>query len=307
MTSFYSKFGRLLNQAQDASIAVDRMITVGVVERVVPQVDESGDPNGLLYDVRIFSRRARPYILRHVASAVPVQVGHEVFVVQVAGQHSRGGWVVGTAQPPVPQTMQGTADISPFGTYVSVGPSLPVPTVDRRIVRVEDAITVTAARMRVGFALELPPAPGRHDVDETTGANPTRSGSYSGVTVQWEVSALLLDSGNNTLGVATHGFVAQGAVTSVERIQPNPAGLASRWRYSEQLLSPRVQWSRVFDTGPVLGEPVHLEIFLVGPFYQCLRVQFGKRVGFLFQPGPLLGSGRGLRQRPARVADPCRC
>ena len=138
VTSFDSKFGTLLNQARDARIAADRVLTVGVVERIHPQVDASGDPTGLaLYDVRIFSRRGRPYILRHVASAVPVQArvrpddtiqeGHEVFVTLVGGQHSRGAWITGLVQPPVPQLQADTVDVSPFGTYAGTSqvPTLP--------------------------------------------------------------------------------------------------------------------------------------------------------------------------------------
>ena len=117
--------GRLQRQARDAGFAADRVLTVGVVERIHPQVDESGDPNGLaLYDVRIFSRRGRPYILRHVASAVPVQArvrpddviqeGHEVFVTLVGGQHSRGAWITGLVQPPVPQMQADTVDVMPL-------------------------------------------------------------------------------------------------------------------------------------------------------------------------------------------------
>ena len=267
MTPIERQIGRLLAQAQNAGFAADRGVNVGVVERIHPQVDASGDPNGLaLYDVRIFSRRARPYILTHLGSATPVQIGSQVFVVLLAGEHSRGAWITGTVQAATPQTVQGTADIAAFSTFVSVGPTLPAPTIANRIVRVEDGFVVTASKMRFAFTLELPAAPGKHDVDETTGANPTRTGSYSGVTVQWEVSALLLDSDDNTLGVATHGFVAQGAVTSVERIQPNPAGLASRWRHTEQLLTPRAEWSGVFNTSRVMGEPVNLDMRLIGTF-----------------------------------------
>ena len=166
MTPIERQIGRLLAQAQNASFAADRGVNVGVVERVVPQVDESGDPTGLaLYDVRIFSRRARPFLMTHVAAAAPVQVGHEVFVVLVAGAHVRGAWIVGTVQPATPQMAEGTADISAFSAYITTGPTLPIPTDTNRIVSVENAFVATAARMAISFSLALPPAPGLHNVD----------------------------------------------------------------------------------------------------------------------------------------------
>ena len=255
-----------------------------MVERIHPQVDASGDPNGLaLYDVRIISRRGRPYILRHVASAVPVQArvrpddtiqeGHEVFVTLVGGQHSRGAWITGLVQPPVPQVSENTVDVMAFGTYVSTGPTLPMPALANRLVRVDEAFVVTARQMRISFSLELPAAPGKHDVDELlkdiAGTKETvRTGARAGATVQWQADARLV-YGSTILGVATHGFIGQGVVTEMLLVNPTPTlipPIRNRWRLTEQLLTPEAVWTGVFDTEDVIGEPVALELYLVGSF-----------------------------------------
>ena len=138
-------------------------MNVGTVERIHPQLDESGVPNigRAVYDVRIFSRRARPYVLTHLASRPRrCRLAAKFLYVLLAGEHARGGWITGTVQAPTPQMQAGTVGISAFGTYVVTGPSLPEPPLANRIVEVDDAFIVTSARMTLSFSLELPPAPG---------------------------------------------------------------------------------------------------------------------------------------------------
>ena len=264
--------GQLQRWARDAAASARRNLVPGTVKAVHNGNSDvallaGSTPGQPLYTVTVIGRRGQAFDVFPVASSIPVQVGHRVFVSLLDGDLHRGAWITGTLSPPVPQVQADTVDINAFGTYVVTGPVLPAPTAANRIVLVENAFVATAARMAISFSLELPAAPGQHDVDqETSGSTTTRTGAYSGVTVQWEVSALLLDSDGDTLGVATHGFLGQGAVTGVERITPNPAGLDSRWRFSEQLLTPTAEWSGVFDTHEVIGDAVALEMYLVGSF-----------------------------------------
>ena len=292
--------GRLQRQARDAGFAADRVLTVGVVERIHPQVDASGDPNGLaLYDVRIVSRRGRPYILRHVASAVPVQArvrpdgmiqeGHEVFVTLVGGQHSRGAWITGLVQPPVPQVQADTVDVMAFGTYAGTTQVPTLPGAAFRLFEVEDAFIVTAASMRFNFSLSLPAIRGVHEAVLTgltlidppqahthTAAVPVEylvledgtagdiTGGLGGATIQWQVDARLLD-GADLIGQSTHPFVGQGVITS-GTVTDTLSSRERRWRFTQQLLSPQAVWTGVFDTSEVMGKPVRLEMYLVGRF-----------------------------------------
>ena len=286
------------------------MLTVGVVERIHPQVDASGDPNGrALYDVRIFSRRGRPYILRHVASAVPVQArvrpddtiqeGHEVFVTLVGGQHSRGAWITGLVQPPVPQMQADTVDVSPFGTYAGTSQVPTLPGVANRLLEVEDAFIVTAASMRLGFSLTLPAIQGVHEAVLTglaewdgghtihdnqapptahdhnaddhvkhlillDGAAANITGGLGGAVIQWQADARLLD-GADLIGQSTHPFVGQGVITS-GTVTDTLSSRERRWRFTEQLLTTQAVWTGVFDTREVMGKPLKLEMYLVGSF-----------------------------------------
>ena len=202
----------LQRRARDAAASARRNLAQGVVKAVHNGDSDlamlAGSLQGSpLYSVSVIGRRGQSYDVFPVASAIPTRVGQGVCLAFLDGDLYRGAWIVGTLSPPTPQVQAGTVDINVFGTYITTGPSLPAPTAANRIVLVEDAFVATAARMAISFSLELPAAPGQHDVDqETSGSTTTRTGAYSGVTVQWEVSALLLDSDGDTLGVATHGF-----------------------------------------------------------------------------------------------------
>ena len=336
--------GRLQRQARDAGFAADRVLTVGVVERIHPQVDASGDPNGrALYDVRIFSRRGRPYILRHVASAVPVQArvrpddtiqeGHEVFVTLVGGQHSRGAWITGLVQPPVPQLQADTVDVSPFGTYAGTSQVPTLPGVANRLLEVEDAFVATAASMRLGFSLTLPAIQGAHEVVLTgldrwdgehtihssapgphthtaddhiqhrlfaileIGAAGNITGGLGGAVIQWQADARLLD-GADLIGQSTHPFVGQGVITGGT---VTDTASERRWRFTEQLLTTQAVWTGVFDTREVMGKPLQLEMYLVGSFVNPERVHAARPVGLHHRPGQVRRRGRGLRLRPAGV------
>ena len=261
----------LQRRARDAAASARRNLAQGVVKSV-----HNGDSNLAmlagsaagqpLYTVSVIGRRSQLYDVFPVASPIPVQVGHWVFLSFLAGDLSRGAWITGLTHAPIPQRAGGTVDTSALSVYITTGPTLPMPAVANRVVRVEDAFVVTARQMRLAFTLALPAAPGKHDVDQTSGANPTRrTGSYAGATVQWQADARLVD-GVKILGSAVHGFVGRGAVTTAERIEPNPAGLSSRWRYTQQLLTPQAVWFGVFDTQDAIGKGVALELYLTGTF-----------------------------------------
>ena len=299
---------KVLDRGQKALSASEHTLTVGVVERIHPQVDKNGDPDGrALYDVRIISRRGRPFLMRHVGSAVPVQArvrpddtiqeGHGVFVTLVGGDHRRGAWITGLAQPPVPQLQADTVDVSPFGTYAGTSQVPTLPGVANRLLAVEDAFVATAASMRMGFSLTLPAIEGAHEVvltgldrwngEHVVNPNHTTSphsvadhiqhrlfaileigtagnitGGLGGAVIQWQADARLLD-GADLIGQSTHPFVGQGVITG-GTVTDTPS--ERRWRFTEQLLTLQAVWTGVFDTSAVMGKPLNLEMYLVGNF-----------------------------------------
>ena len=305
-----SQLTKVLDRGQKALSGSEHNLTVGVVERIHPQVDASGDPNGrALYDVRIISRRGRPFLMRHVGSAVPVQArvrpdgtiqeGHGVFVTLVGGQHSRGAWITGLAQPPVPQMQADTVDVTPFGTYVQTAPIPAQPGAIYRLFEVEDAFIATAASMRFNFRLTLPAIRGAHEAVLTgltewdgghtihdniapptthdhnadahvkhlillDGAAGNISGGLGGAVIQWQVDARLLD-GADLIGQSTHPFVGQGVITG-GTVTDTLSSRERRWRFTEQLLTPQAVWTGVFDTSEKLGKPLKLEMYLLGNF-----------------------------------------
>ena len=268
----------LQRRARDAAASARRNLVPGTVKAV-----HNGDsdlamlagstPGQPLYTVTAFGRRGQEYDLFPVASPIPIQVGQRVFLSFLDGDLSRGAWITGLTHPPVPQVVEDTVDVMAFGAYVSTGPSLPMPELDKRLVRVDDAFVVTARQMRISFSLELPAAPGKHDVDQlltVVGLNKetVRTGARAGATVQWEADARLVH-GTRILGVATHGFIGLGVVTEMMLVNPTPTlipPIQHRWQLTEQLLTPRAVWTGVFDTGDVIGDPVALELYLVGTF-----------------------------------------
>ena len=103
---------RLVTTAYRANELVQSTNIVGRVEAVhapsAPQVDAS-QPT---YTVRIDDRRnenygdgAHSYLLHDVASAVPLQVGHRVFVTVVNGDIRQGVYITGTTAPPRAQEL----------------------------------------------------------------------------------------------------------------------------------------------------------------------------------------------------------
>ena len=132
----------LQRRARDAAASARRNLVPGTVKAV-----HNGDsdlamlagstPGQPLYTVTAVGRRGQEYEIFPVASAIPVQVGHRVFLSFLDGDLSRGAWITGLTHPPVPQMQADTADIAAFGTYITTGPTLPAPAIANRIVRVE--------------------------------------------------------------------------------------------------------------------------------------------------------------------------
>ena len=113
-------------------------------------------PGQPLYTVRAVGRRFQEFDIFPVASAIPVQVGHRVFVSFLDGDLSRGAWITGLTHPPVPQMQADTVDVMPFGTYAGTTQAPTLPGTAYRLFEVEDAFIATAASMRFNFSLSLP-------------------------------------------------------------------------------------------------------------------------------------------------------
>lgn len=99
---------RTINAAFDAQRRSNGTTLVGTVHAIKTNYTGQTEP---LYDVIIHDRRNETYggnegyIIRDCASAVPVQVGHRVFVIVVNGDLHQGGYITGFANVPRAQSL----------------------------------------------------------------------------------------------------------------------------------------------------------------------------------------------------------
>ena len=111
---------RLINTAFDAQRRSNGTTLVGTVHAIKTNYTGQTEP---LYDVIIHDRRNETYggnagyIIRDCASAVPVQVGHRVFVIVVNGDLHQGGYITGFATLPKAQRIELKQTLRP-GTYL---------------------------------------------------------------------------------------------------------------------------------------------------------------------------------------------
>lgn len=132
---------RLIDTAYQANELVQSTNIVGTVEGVNPPTTPEGQPT---YTVRIQDRRNEDYgqrdltdtstdprgapkggyKLENVASAVPVQNGHRVFVTIVNGSIRQGAYITGTVEPPHTQDIViGDRNSQYMGEWNVTGPS----------------------------------------------------------------------------------------------------------------------------------------------------------------------------------------
>ena len=87
-------------QSAHANVHVGRVVGVRNAQR-------DGVPIGPLWDVEITNRRGIPFVAKDLRSAVPLQVGHEVFCTWQDGDFTRGGYIISQTTEPVRQSAGG--------------------------------------------------------------------------------------------------------------------------------------------------------------------------------------------------------
>lgn len=103
---------RLIDAGYRANELVHNTNIIGTVDEVFPP-DASIGETGPTYTVRVNDRRGEDYaadrthsyLLRGVASAVPLQRGHRVFLTIVNGDIRQGVYITGTVEPPNAQVV----------------------------------------------------------------------------------------------------------------------------------------------------------------------------------------------------------
>ena len=93
-------------QSAHANVHVGRVVGVRNAQR-------DGVPIGPLWDVEITNRRGIPFVAKDLRSAVPLQVGHEVFCTWQDGDFTRGGYIISQTTEPVRQA--GVVEYTPTG------------------------------------------------------------------------------------------------------------------------------------------------------------------------------------------------
>ena len=93
-------------QSAHANVHVGQVVGVRNAQR-------NGMPIGPLWDVEITNRRGIPFVAKDLRSAVPLQVGHEVFCTWQDGDFTRGGYIISQTTEPVRQA--GVVRYEPVG------------------------------------------------------------------------------------------------------------------------------------------------------------------------------------------------
>lgn len=107
MTTLPQELLRRVDEGKQARDSTFAQWQLGFVRRVWTEVQEF--PNGLgvqlayFADVEVVNQGGGRAIIPECSSAIPVQIGHQVMVSLVSGDSSRGGQIIGFAQPPRPQ------------------------------------------------------------------------------------------------------------------------------------------------------------------------------------------------------------
>lgn len=289
-------------QTRDAGLAASRNITVGLVDAVHPVLNRSNQPTGkALYDVRIYNRRGHEFKLRHVASAIPVQVGHSVFVSMLGGEHAKGAWITGLAQPAVPQTVALPINTQrPFTQFIQTDPAadldLKTPNPRFLLAAQSEAWVVTTARTILDIAVLMPPTTGMHRVDLTgltnwDGVRNTETaamhshgitghqrhlihlndgamtGAIAGISILWEVLVRMVDDGGAFVepgGAPSVGYYASiaSAVMADAKVEDDRAAGRRRWTIRNVAWPPQMAWTATINTARAMGEKVRVEAYM---------------------------------------------
>ena len=162
----------LRREARGAAASARRNLVPGTVKAVHNGDSElarlaGSTPGQPLYTVTVVGRRFQEFDLFPVASAIPVQVGHRVFVSFIDGDLSRGAWITGLTHPPLPQTLSVRHDMTTaLSDHLLSDPTQPhVVSAGNLLARYDDAITVTEGHTRLAFDLQLATMRGEHEVE----------------------------------------------------------------------------------------------------------------------------------------------
>lgn len=277
---------QMQRDGRDAQQAAAANLRVGNVAAVHPVLDAAGEPTGqALYDVRIRNRRGQDFLMRHVGSTIPVQVGHSVFIVQLGGHHSAGAWITGLTHPPTPQRVEGSFALPAF-TALAGG--------IREVTQFEEAMVITAPRTVISAEMVLPAVtgehetvlsgltlwPGDHDIhtaaQHTHGADDhqrhliidpsaTMTGGVCGATVRWVVDVRMTHADSGYEGNGTFAHTATAVCTSAT-VTDNLAARTRTWRITNSLLTPDLVSLLDYDTRTLLGETVDLTVRMSASF-----------------------------------------
>ena len=289
----------LQRRARDAAASARRNLVPGTVKAVHNGDSElarlaGSTPGQPLYTVTARGRRGQEYDLFPVASPIPVQVGHKVFLSFLDGDLSRGAWITGLTHPPVPQVVNvEQAMAGGFSDHIETSPTPPpMPGVNRRLWTMDEALVVTSAQTRLAFTLRLPVARGSHQVtlsgltlwDGSHSVSPNHisphvvadhddhliikaarlTGGLGGPVVQWDAEVRLLD-GATLLGISSYPWTAQAVITG-GTVVDDTTRREREWTFDDQLLTPAAAWSDLFNTSAVMGKKVTMELYLIGTF-----------------------------------------
>ena len=286
----------LQREARNAGNTARNNLTVGSVVKIHNADDgvsvlAGATPGRPLYTVRVTGRRGQEYDVFPVASAIPVQVGHWVFVSFLGADLHRGAWITGLTHPPTPQMVSDEYDINTvFGNLVHSDVLLPfTPTAGNLILSLTDAFVVTQQQTTLTFDLLLPAVRGKHDVTLSglalfntltnparprhliisPGSDATLSGGLGAPAFGWLAEVRLTgedDTGAEVVfGRASHFWQTAGIITA-GLVSDSVSDLERTWRFTDQLQSPQAVWTGAFDTKSAIGQSVDLQLYLVGRF-----------------------------------------